>query len=185
MTDTHSREDPKLHTLVFMYSCSYPKAKEPRLEPLMTCFVPALVFCVTGRVAQRIRRLTTNQEIPGSNPGVVAFLLFFNHRPCLLVCVCVCVHVCTCVHVCELFVCGVFFFRLIFAQLELPVVPRDKDVPEVRRPTVLLNAIKVGVCVFVCVCVYTVVSLSQALCVIVQWSTVGREVFNARLVWCW
>ncbi|XP_065198542.1 nck-associated protein 1-like isoform X2 [Sycon ciliatum] len=34
------------------------------------------------------------------------------------------------------------FMVLIFAQLELPVVPRDKDVPEVRRPTVLLNAIK-------------------------------------------
>ena len=31
---------------------------------------------VAGRVAQRIRRLTTNQEIPGSNPGVIEFLVF-------------------------------------------------------------------------------------------------------------
>ena len=27
----------------------------------------------TGPVAQRIRRLTTNQEIPGSNPGRIVF----------------------------------------------------------------------------------------------------------------
>ena len=33
------------------------------------------IYSVLGRVAQRIRRLTTNQEIPGSNPGVVAFFL--------------------------------------------------------------------------------------------------------------
>ena len=33
------------------------------------------MYTVYGRVAQRIRRLTTNQEIPGSNPGVVEFFL--------------------------------------------------------------------------------------------------------------
>ena len=32
---------------------------------------------MVGRVAQRIRRLTTNQEIPGSNPGVVEFFYQF------------------------------------------------------------------------------------------------------------
>ena len=37
-----------------------------------------LMQIVNGRVAQRIRRLTTNQEIPGSNPGVVEF--FARHQ---------------------------------------------------------------------------------------------------------
>ena len=31
-----------------------------------------------GPVAQRIRRLTTDQKIPGSNPGRVDFLAFFT-----------------------------------------------------------------------------------------------------------
>ena len=32
-------------------------------------------FIQKGPVAQRIRHLTTNQEIPGSNPGGVAVIL--------------------------------------------------------------------------------------------------------------
>ena len=31
-----------------------------------------------GLVAQRITRLTTDQKIPGSNPGKVAFFFFFE-----------------------------------------------------------------------------------------------------------
>ena len=33
-------------------------------------------FTQPGPVAQRIRRLTTDQKIPGSNPGRVVFFLF-------------------------------------------------------------------------------------------------------------
>ena len=35
-------------------------------------------FDVAGPVAQRIRHLTTNQGIPGSNPGRVVFFLFVS-----------------------------------------------------------------------------------------------------------
>ena len=39
-----------------------------------------MIFLINiGPVAQRIRRLTTDQKIPGSNPGRVAFKLNFEH----------------------------------------------------------------------------------------------------------
>ena len=44
----------------------------------------SVISHVAGRVAQRIRRLTTNQEIPGSNPGVVEFFLPVSDYSCSL-----------------------------------------------------------------------------------------------------
>ena len=38
-----------------------------------------------GPVAQRIRHLTTNQGIPGSNPGRVVFFSFFQGA-CIYLC---------------------------------------------------------------------------------------------------